>query len=73
MSFEVLKEEEGRVVSKLYSYTYEEYEDEDKGPGTMAEDILADPELAGLKELVIGDWGGAWENSCQERIDAIQL
>lgn len=71
MSFEVLKEEEGRVVSKLYSYTYEEYEDEDKGPGTMAEDILADPELAGLKELVIGDWGGAWENSCQELIDAI--
>ena len=62
MSFEVLTEEEGRVVSKLYSYTYEEYEDEDKGPGTMAEDILADPELAGLKELVIEIGRASWRD-----------
>lgn len=71
MSFKVLKADGEKVISKMYSYTYEEYEEQDKGPETLVEDILADPDFSGLKELVIGDWGGAWEDSCQELIDAI--
>ena len=40
-----MKKEEPDMVSKTYSYGYDEYE-EGKGPSTMVEDILADPELS---------------------------
>lgn len=57
--------------TKTYSYDYEEYEDGDKGADTIIEDILADPEFPGLTELIIGDWGGAYEDGCQAIIDGI--
>ena len=34
-------------------------------------EILEDPEFAELTEVVIGDWGNAWEDDCQEIIDGI--
>ncbi len=58
------------MVSKTYSYGYDEYE-EGKGPSTMVEDILADPELSELTELIIGSWGSAYEDGCQPIIDGI--
>ncbi len=58
------------MVMKTYSYDYDEYE-EGKGPSTMVEDILADPEFPGLTELVIGSWGSAYEDGCQPIIDGI--
>lgn len=57
--------------SKNYFYTYEDYEDGKKGAHTIIDDILADPAFPGLEELCIGDWGNAWEDSCQPIIDGI--
>ena len=62
---------ENKTVTKVYTYDYEEYEEQGKGPETMVEEILADPELPGLRELIVGDWGNAWENDCQAIIDGI--
>ena len=56
--------------SKTYSYDYDEYED-GKNAETLVKDILADPEFTGLDELIIGSWGGAYEDDCQPIIDAI--
>lgn len=55
--------------SKVYSYDYDDYEEGDKGADTMIADILADSELPELEEIVIGDWGDAWEDSVNEIID----
>ena len=57
--------------SKTYEYDYEDYEEGNKSAETLVEDILADPELPELTELVIGDWGGAWEDDCQPILDGI--
>lgn len=57
--------------SKLFTYTYEDYEDGDKSIETMLEEILNDPEFPDLEEIVIGDWGDAWEDSVQTLIDGI--
>jgi len=56
--------------SKTYSYDYDEYES-GKNAKTMAEDILEDPEFAELDELIIGGWGGEYEEDCQPILDAI--
>lgn len=57
--------------TKTYTYDYDDYEDGSKGAGTMVAEILEDPEFAELTEVVIGDWGNAWEDDCQEIIDGI--
>ncbi len=57
-------------ISKCYSISYEEYED-GEGAEELLERILKDPDLPELKKLVIGNWGDAWEDSCQEIIDGI--
>lgn len=56
--------------SKTYSYDYDEYE-AGKCSKTMVDDILADPELPGLEEIVIGSWGDSWEGSAQDILDAM--
>lgn len=56
--------------SKTYSYDYDEYE-AGKCSKTMVGDILADPELSGLEEIIIGSWGDPWEGSAQDILDAI--
>lgn len=66
-----MSSENAKQKTKTYTYDYEEYEDEGKGAETMIDDILADPEFPGLTELVIGDWGNAWEDSCQPIIGGI--
>ena len=37
----------------------------------MVGEILADPEFQNIDKLIIGDWGGAYEDSCQAVLDAI--
>lgn len=59
------------VNTKRYSYSYEDYEESGKSAETMTADILADPDFPALEELVIGDWGDAWEDSCQPVLDGI--
>ncbi|MDE7183920.1 MAG: STM4015 family protein [Lachnospiraceae bacterium] len=58
------------VSKQTYYYGYEEYEEDDKGPDTIIEEIMAHEEFPKLDELVIGNWG-AWEGSCQPIIDSI--
>ena len=57
-------------ISKFYSISYEEYDD-GKGVEDRLKKILDDPDLPDLKGLVIGSWGNAWEDDCQELIDGI--
>ena len=56
--------------SKTYSYNYDEYEG-GKNAETMVKDILEDSEFTELDELIIGSWGGPYEEDCQPVIDAI--
>ena len=56
--------------SKTYSYDYDDYEN-GKGPASMVDEILADPDFPSLDYLVIGSWGSACEDGCQEIIDGI--
>ena len=56
--------------TKKYAYDYDDY-DAGKGPSTMVEEILADPEFPQVTELVIGRWGSACEDDCQEILDEI--
>ncbi|MCM1064982.1 MAG: STM4015 family protein [Eubacterium sp.] len=56
--------------SKTYSYEYDDYED-GKNAATMVKDILADPEFPELEELIIGGWGGEYEEDCQPILNAI--
>lgn len=60
-----------KTNSKTYSYDYGQYADENKGADTLVEDILNDPDFPQLTELIIGDWGGAYEEDCQPVIDGI--
>ncbi|SNT24955.1 hypothetical protein SAMN05446037_10625 [Anaerovirgula multivorans] len=57
--------------SKKYFYDYEDYEDGDKDAHTMAEEILSDPEIKELKEIIIGCWGESYENSVQSILDEL--
>lgn len=55
-------------VSKKYWIGWEDA-DEGKGISDLTKEILTDPELPSLTELVIGSWGEAWEDGSQEIID----
>lgn len=59
------------AAAKKYSYDFDQYEEEGKGPATLVEDILADLEFPQVTELIIGDWGNSWEEDCQAIIDGI--
>lgn len=59
------------MKSKKYFYTWEDYSENSKNSETMIDDILADPELPQLDQLVIGCWGESWDNSAQPIIDGI--
>lgn len=56
--------------SKEFSYNYDDYS-EGKNAKSLIADIIADRELASLEEIVIGSWGNAWEDNCQDIIDGI--
>ena len=56
--------------SKRYEYDYEQYEN-GKGPKTMIDDILADPDFSQVTDVTIGSWGSAWEDNCQKILDDI--
>lgn len=57
------------MKSKKYFYEYDEYEDGNKDAKTMVTEILEDPELSNLEEIVIGCWGECYDNSVQSIID----
>ncbi len=57
--------------TKRYAYSYNQYEDEGKNASSLIEDMLSDPDFGGLNGIVIGSWGGPWEESCQPLIDGI--
>jgi len=58
------------ATSKKYFYSWKESEN-GKNSETMIGDILADPELPDLEELIIGSWGYEYDEDCQDIIDGI--
>lgn len=62
----------GMYQSKKYAYDWDDI-DEGKGPETLIKEILEDPELPSLTELVIGCWGDACDadSSAQPLIDGL--
>lgn len=59
------------MKGKKFFYTWEDYSENGKNAGTLIDDILADPELPQLDQLLIGCWGESWDNSAQPIIDGI--
>lgn len=61
------------MKSKKFVYTWDDIENQDKNAATMFEDILSDSELPELEEIVVGDWGEAYDenDSCQFIIDGM--
>lgn len=58
-------------MKKRYAYTYEDYDDNNKGASTLVTEIMEDPELPSVNEIEIGCWGNAWEDDCQPILDDI--
>lgn len=60
------------IKSKKYAYNWDEiYEEKmDTDASTLAEQILQDPELPNLEEIIIGCWGESYDNSSQAIVDS---
>ncbi len=59
----------GNMNTKKYVYEYDDYEDGNCDAETMAEQILNDPDLSSLDEIVVGCWGESYDNGAQAIID----
>ena len=59
------------MKSKKFFYTWEDIDE--KNAETMIADIIADPELRQLEEVIIGCWGESWDNGAQAIIDGIVM
>ena len=70
MDFVMVEEDNLKVKKKTFSYDYDDYED-GKSAEALIEEIMESEQFPNLTELVIGNWGGAWEESCQAIIDSI--
>lgn len=71
MNFSLVEEDNLNVSKKTFSYDYADYDERGKGPGTMIEEIMESKQFPKITELVIGNWGNPWEESCQDIIDGI--
>lgn len=66
LNFELVEEDNIKVNKHTYFYDY--------GDGSvegMIQEIMETPQFPTLSELVIGDWGEAWDDGCQPIIDGI--
>ena len=57
--------------SKKYTYDWDEYEGGNKDAKTMFQEILEDPKLPELEEIIVGCWGESWDNDAQAILDGI--
>ena len=57
------------MKSEKFFYDYDDYESGEKNALTLAQEVLEDPDLADLDELVIGCWGECYDNSVQSLLD----
>ena len=57
------------MKSEKFFYDYDDYEEGGKDALTLAQEVLADPDLPDLDELVIGCWGESYDNSVQSLLD----
>lgn len=71
MHYELVEEVNIKRAVRTYCYDYDEYDEQNKGPATMIGEIMESEQFSGLGELVIGNWGSAYEDGCQEIIDGI--
>ncbi|MDE6221715.1 MAG: STM4015 family protein [Lachnospiraceae bacterium] len=69
MQFSMVEEDNIKLSKKTFFYDYGEYDEKGKGPATMIAEIMESEHFPHLKELVIGSWGGAYEEDCQAIID----
>ena len=62
-------------IEKKYFLSYEEYEEltskrkTEDGVQFLPERILSDADLPNINSIIVGDWGEAYEESCQNIID----
>ncbi|MGN9164853.1 STM4015 family protein [Tissierellaceae bacterium HCP3S3_D8] len=59
------------MITKKYTYDYDDYEDGNKDASTLIQEILDDPQLKTLEEIVIGCWGECYDNDVQIIIDTM--
>lgn len=71
MNFSMVEEDNLNVTKQTYSCDYADYDEDGKGPATMIGEIMESEQFPEITELVIGNWGDAWEESCQAIIDGI--
>ncbi|MDE7204105.1 MAG: STM4015 family protein [Lachnospiraceae bacterium] len=71
MKFSMVEEDNINLSKQTYFYDYEEYDEQGKGAATMIGEIMESEQFPHLEELVIGNWGGAYEEDCQAIIDDI--
>lgn len=57
--------------TKKYFFTYEESDENGAGPKELLQKMLDDPELPGIKHVIVGYWGECYEQSPQAIIDGI--
>lgn len=57
--------------SKKYYYEWEDFEDTERDAKTLLKEILSDPKLPELEEIIIGCWGECYDNSAQPIINGI--
>lgn len=57
--------------SKKYSYEWEDYEEGEKNAKTIIAEILEDPKLPELEEVIVGCWGESWDNNAQAIVDGM--
>lgn len=61
----------GEEKSKKYSYEWEDYEGGEKNAKTIIAEILEDPKLPELEEVIVGCWGESWDNNAQAIVDGM--
>lgn len=71
MKFTMVEEDNLDVTMQTYFYDYDEYDEQGKSAATMIGEIMESEQFPGMEELVIGNWGDAFEEDCQAIIDDI--
>lgn len=70
MQFSMVEEDNIKISKRTYFYDYDEYE-QGKGAADLVGEIMESAQFPELDELVIGNWGSAFEEDCQAIIDDI--
>lgn len=70
MQFSMVEEDNIKISKRTYFYDYDEYE-QGKSAADLVGEIMESAQFPELDELVIGNWGSAFEEDCQVIINDI--